>query len=83
MRVFNGTELPEITQESMGELNMLFGTSFRWTPEQEVNFEVDREGARIALSGTVGVAVAAAKGISAMEDASPAQIALRNAWLYE
>ena len=83
MRVFNGTELPEISQESMGELNMLFGTSFRWTPEQEVSFEVDREGARIALSGTVGVAVAAAKGISAMEDASPAQIALRNAWLYE
>lgn len=83
MRVFNGTELPEISQESMGELNMLFGTSFRWTPEQEVSFEVDREGTRITLSGTVGVAVAAAKGISAMEDASPAQIALRNAWLYE
>jgi hypothetical protein len=67
----------------MGELNMLFGTSFGWTPEQEVSFEVDREGTRMTLSGTVGVAVAAAKGISVKEDATPAQIALRNAWLHE
>jgi predicted metalloprotease with PDZ domain len=83
LRVFNGTDLPEISQESMGALNMLFGTSFSWTPEQEVSFEVDREGTRMTLSGTAGVAVAAAKGIRVKEDATPAQTALRNAWLHE
>jgi len=83
LRAFNGTVLPEISQESMGALNMLFGTSFSWTPDQEVSFEVDREGTRMTLSGTVGVAVAAAKGIGLKEDATPAQIALRNAWLHE
>ena len=83
LRAFNGTDLPEISQESMGALNMLFGTSFSWTPDQEVSFEVDREGTLMTLSGTVGVAVAAAKGIGVKEDATPAQIALRYAWLHE
>jgi predicted metalloprotease with PDZ domain len=83
LRVFNGTEIPELSKENMGALNMLFGTSFSWTPDQEVTFEVDRDGERLTLSGSVGIAVAPAKGIAAMDDATPAQIALRNAWLYE
>jgi hypothetical protein len=82
VRVFNGVEIPELSQENMGALNMLFGASFSWTPDQDVTFEVDRDGERKTLSGTVGVAVAAAKGIVAMDDATPAQIVLRNAWLY-
>jgi predicted metalloprotease with PDZ domain len=82
VRVFNGVKIPELSQENMGALNMLFGASFSWTPDQEVTFEVDRDGERKTLSGTVGVAVTAAKGIVAMDDATPAQIALRNAWLY-
>ena len=82
IRVFNGTEIPELSQENMGALNMLFGASFSWSPEQKVTFEVERDGERITLGGTVGIAVSPAKGITAMVDATPAQIALRNAWLH-
>ena len=83
LRVFNGTEIPELNSANAGMVNQLFGASFSWTPEQEVTFEVDRDGKRIPLSGTVGIAVAPAKGIAAMDNATAAQIALRNAWLYE
>ena len=83
LRVFNGTEIPELNSTNAGMMNQLFGTSFSWTPEQEVTFEVDREGKRIPLSGTVGIAVAPSKGIQANTNATAAQIALRNAWLYE
>ena len=82
LRVFNGTEIPELNTANAGMVNQLFGASFSWTPEQEVTFEVDRNGKRIPLSGTVGVALVPAKGINAMKNATPAQIALRNAWLY-
>lgn len=82
IRVFNGTEIPELSQENMGALNMLFGASFSWSPEQKVTFEVERDSERITLGGTVGIAVSPAKGITAIEDATPAQIALRNAWLH-
>ena len=83
LRVFNGTEIPELNSANAGMVNQLFGASFSWTPEQEVTFEVDREGKRIPLSGTVGIAVAPSKGIQANTNATAAQIALRNAWLYE
>ena len=82
LRVFNGEEIPALTQENMGALNNLFGSSFGWTADQEVTFEVERAGTPITLSGTVGVAITPAKGISAMENATPAQMALRNAWLH-
>ncbi|MFL2586791.1 MAG: peptidase M61 [Flavobacteriaceae bacterium] len=83
LRVFNGAEIPALTQENMGALNMLFGVSFDWKPDQEVTFEVERAGVSNTLQGTVGVAVAPAKGIQANANATAAQIALRNAWLYE
>ena len=83
LRVFNGAEIPALTQENMGALNMLFGVSFDWKPDQEVTFEVERAGVSKTLHGTVGVAVAPAKGIQANTNATAAQIALRNAWLYE
>ena len=82
LRVFNGEEIPALTQENMGALNNLFGTSFGWTADQEVTFEVERAGTPVSLSGTVGVAITPAKGISAMENATPAQMALRNVWLH-
>ena len=82
LRVFNGAEIPALTQENMGALNMLFGVSFDWKPDQEVTFEVARAGTPKTLRGTVGVAVAPAKGITAMDNATPTQMALRNAWLY-
>ena len=82
LRVFNGEEIPALTQENMGALNNLFGTSFGWTADQEVTFGVERAGTPVTLSGTVGVAITPAKGISAMENATPAQMALRNVWLH-
>ena len=60
----------------------MLNNSFSWTPEQEVSFEVDREGERLILSGRVGLALAKAKGIAIKKDATPKQIALRNAWLH-
>jgi predicted metalloprotease with PDZ domain len=83
LRVFNGAEIPALTQENMGALNMLFGVSFDWKLDQEVMFKVERAGVSKTLHGTVGVAVAPAKGIQANTNATAAQIALRNAWLYE
>jgi predicted metalloprotease with PDZ domain len=82
IRVFNGTDLSEISKENMDMVNNLFNMSFSWMPEQEVSFEVDRKGKqRVVLSGKVGVAFAEAKGIVAKQNAKPAQIALRNSWL--
>ncbi|MFL2576070.1 MAG: peptidase M61 [Flavobacteriaceae bacterium] len=83
LRVFNGAEIPSLTQENIGALNMLFGVSFDWKPDQEVTFELERAGVSKTLHGTVGVAVAPAKGIQVNTYATAAQIALRNAWLYE
>ena len=83
LRVFNGAEIPALTQENMGALNMLFGVSFDWKLDQEVMFKVERAGVSKTLHGTVGVAVAPGKGIQANTNTTAAQIALRNAWLYE
>jgi hypothetical protein len=48
LRVFNGTDLPEITRRNCGAWSiMLFGSSFEWTADTEVSFEVDRDGARV------------------------------------
>ena len=82
IRVFNGTDISQISKENMDMVNNLFNMSFSWTPEQEVSFEVDRKGKRVVLNGKVGVAFAEAKGIVAKQNAKPAQIALRNAWLH-
>lgn len=82
LRVFNGTELPELTAENAGMINQLFGSSFDWTPETEVSFEVDRAGARIKLNGKVGEALVPAKGIQSLEDATEAQKSIRKAWLH-
>ena len=82
LRVFNGTEIPELNGPNAGMVNELFGSSFAWTPDQEVTFEVDRNGERVALAGTVGVAVVPAKGIGEMENTTAAQLALRNAWMH-
>ena len=82
LRVFNGTELPELTAETAGMVNQLFGSSFEWTADTEVSFEVDRDGARVKLSGTAGEAVVPAKGIQPLETATEAQKAIRTAWLH-
>jgi len=82
IRVFNGTDISQISKENMDMVNNLFNMSFSWTSEQEVSFEVDRKGKRVVLNGKVGVAFAEAKGIVAKQNAKPAQIALRNAWLH-
>ena len=72
IRVINGVEKKDMFDEVQASAN--------WTPDQEVTIEVEREGKRITLSGTVGVPLG--PGIGTIEDATPAQIALRNAWLY-
>ena len=82
LRVFNGTEIPELNGPNAGMVNQLFGSSFAWTPDQQVTFEVDRNGERIVLAGTVGVGVMAAKEISEKTNATAAQIGLRNAWMH-
>ena len=83
LRIFNGTILPELNKENAGMINELFGTSFDWTSETEVSFEVDRKGERIKLSGLAGEALVPAKGIQAIAAPTEIQKSIRKAWLYE
>jgi hypothetical protein len=83
LRIFNDTTLPELNKENAGMINELFGTSFDWTSETEVSFEVDRKGERIKLSGLAGEALVPAKGIQAIAAPTEIQKSIRKAWLYE
>jgi predicted metalloprotease with PDZ domain len=80
--VFNGTALPELNEKNAGMINELFATSFNWTSETEVSFEVDREGERIKLSGQAGEALVPAKGLQPIDESTEMQKAIRKAWLH-
>lgn len=82
LRVFNGTELPEFNDANRGMINQLLGSSFDWTADTEVSFEVDRDGKRIKLGGTAGEALVPAKRIQPLEMTSEAQQLIRSSWLH-
>ncbi len=82
LRVFNGTELPELNDANRSMINQLLGSSFDWTADTEVSFEVDRDGKRVKLGGTAGEVLVPAKGIQPLEMTSEAQQLIRSSWLH-
>lgn len=82
LRVFNGTELPELNDANRSMINQLLGSSFDWTADTEVSFEVDRDGKRVKLGGTAGEVLVPAKGIQPLEMTSEKQQLIRSSWLH-
>ncbi len=75
IKSINGTA---ITLES---IRPIIGQSFAWTPETTVSMILQREEEEIAIEGEVGSPVLNALEIVPMDNATEAQVSLREAWL--
>ena len=75
LKTVNGQEL---NMESAQ--NILMG-SLSWTPETALDFRIERDGKELNLKGSVGVPKAQKFGIQPLEDQTPQQLSLREAWL--
>lgn len=60
--------------------NILMG-SLSWTPETVLDFRIERDGKELDLKGRVGVPKVQKFGIQPLEDQTPQQLSLREAWL--
>jgi S1-C subfamily serine protease len=60
--------------------NILMG-SLSWTPDTPLEFGVERDGEDLNLTGRVGVPKVEKFGIQPLEDQTPEQLSLREAWL--
>lgn len=71
----NGSEL------TLANAQQVVGAMFGWQEGQEITMELERGGELIQLKATLTKPTAIAKSIVEDENATPAQIAVRNAWL--
>lgn len=71
----NGTEL------TLQNAQMIIAPSFQWTPDTDISMVLVRDGEEIEVSGKVGTPKAMRLQLVEMEDATEAQIDLRNNWL--
>jgi S1-C subfamily serine protease len=67
-----------ITLES---IRPIIGQSFGWTPEKEITMVVIRDNAELTLNGKVGTPTLNTKTIVPVQNATQAQLALRQAWM--
>ncbi|WP_047418905.1 peptidase M61 [Cellulophaga sp. Hel_I_12] len=67
-----------ITLES---IRPIIGQSFGWTPEKEITMVVMRDDTELSLKGKVGSPTLKTKTIVPVQNATPAQLALREAWM--
>lgn len=81
LQTFDGTPIPDIKPENGQKINALFSASFSWAPEKAVSFEVLRGGEPLTLTGRVGTPTVKGEGLAPDPNATPAQQALRTAWL--
>tara|TARA_R110002051_G_scaffold159536_4_gene230966 strand:- start:2297 stop:4165 length:1869 start_codon:yes stop_codon:yes gene_type:complete len=75
MKSIDGTA---ITLES---IRPIIGESFGWTAEKEITMVVMRANAELTLKGKVGTPTLNTKTIIPVQNATPAQLALREAWM--
>lgn len=62
-------------------LRPIIGESFGWTAETEIQMEIERDGSILSVQGPVGVPTKMVRKVVPLENASPNEIDLREAWL--
>lgn len=71
----NGTEV------TLQNAQMIIAPSFQWTPDTDLSMVLIRNGEEVEVSGKVGTPKAMSLKLIEVEDATKAQIDLRNNWL--
>ena len=69
------------TVYNLDNIGAIIRASFQWTPDTDVEFELDRDGERITVSGKVGTPILSKPKLQEMANASSEQITNRNYWL--
>ena len=69
------------TSINLEAIRPIIGQSFQWSPETEIKMIVQRGEEEITLEGKVGTPVLQVETIVPMENVSPKQQELRQAWL--
>lgn len=77
LKSLNGVEYTLQNINSSGIVPM----SFQWAPDFKIEMVVVRDGEELTLTGVAGAPTVMAKQLQEDEDATVAQIQLRNAWL--
>jgi len=73
----NGTDL------TLQNAQMILAPSFQWSPDTDLTMVLIRDGEEVEVSGKVGTPKAEKLQLVEMEEATEAQIELRNNWLGE
>jgi predicted metalloprotease with PDZ domain len=78
-----GDVLKKINGEvfNMESAQNILGSSISWTPDTPLDLVIEREGEEMTLKGQVGTPKAEKFTIAPLEDPTPEQLRLREAWL--
>jgi predicted metalloprotease with PDZ domain len=66
---------------TMESAQQILVESITWTPDTPLEFLIERDGEEMLLKGSAGVPMAELYGIQPLDDATPGQLRLREAWL--
>lgn len=69
------------TALTLENAQMLLGGMYQWKPGQDYQLKVERDGKEIVFKGTLTQAYTTSKDLGEDANATPAQVALRKAWL--
>ncbi|MEZ4793478.1 MAG: peptidase M61 [Gelidibacter sp.] len=69
------------TALTLQNAQMLIGGMYQWQPGQDYELKIERDGKEMVFKGTLEQAYTTSKSLVEDENATPSQIALRNAWL--
>ncbi len=61
--------------------NQIFGQVFSWQPGKEIEVKLNRDGNEVVIKTTLTQSYTIGKKLQSKADATPKQVALRNAWL--
>jgi predicted metalloprotease with PDZ domain len=69
------------TKVTLQNANQIFGQVFSWQPGKQVEVKLNRDGNEVVIKTTLTQSYTTGKKLQPKTDATPKQIALRNAWL--
>jgi predicted metalloprotease with PDZ domain len=69
------------TKVNLQNANQIFGQVFSWQPGKEVEVKLNRDGNEVVVKTILTQSYTTGKNLQSKSDATPKQIALRNAWL--
>ncbi|VAV85413.1 peptidase M61 domain-containing protein [hydrothermal vent metagenome] len=69
------------TKVTLQNANQIFGQVFSWQPGKEIEVKLNRDGNEVVIKTTLTQSYTTGKKLQPKADATPKQVALRNAWL--